>query len=64
MTCTQMVEAILERKLWSSTGKTPTATLYSAILRDIQKKGESARFVHVARGQFQLNPSFTGKKEA
>lgn len=62
MTCAQMVETILEQKLWSSTGKTPTATLYSAILRDIQKKGDSARFVHVARGQFQLNTP--GRKEA
>src|SRR5690606_35577021 len=32
MTCTQMVDAILAQKLWSSTGKTPAQTLYSAIL--------------------------------
>ncbi|MEX0654859.1 MAG: winged helix-turn-helix domain-containing protein [Phycisphaeraceae bacterium] len=54
LTCSQMIEAIFERKLWSSSGKTPAATLYSAILREIQKKGDASRFAHVDRGQFAL----------
>jgi hypothetical protein len=45
MTAKQMVEAMAAKKLWSSPGgKTPHATLYSAILREIQTKGKNARF--------------------
>src|SRR3990172_3644682 len=33
----EMLEQILEKKLWSTQGKTPAATLYAAILREIQK---------------------------
>src|SRR5208283_978381 len=38
MNCKDIVKVILEKKLWETTGKTPDATLYSSILRDIQKK--------------------------
>ena len=55
MNVKDIVEAILAKKLWSTTGKTPAATLYSSILRDIQKKGSEARFKKVDRGQFALN---------
>ena len=54
MNVKDIVEAILAKKLWSTTGKTPAATLYSSILRDIQKKGSEARFKKVDRGQFAL----------
>ncbi len=57
MNCKQMVDQITEQGLWSpGTGKTPHATLYSAILRELQKKGASggARFTKVERGQFTL----------
>ena len=56
MNCKQMVERITERRLWSprSGGKTPHATLYSAILRDIQKHGDAARFEKADRGLFTL----------
>ena len=54
MNCQEVVKAILEQKLWESAGKTPAATLYSSILRDIQKKGAEARFKKVERGQFAL----------
>lgn len=59
LNCKQMVEQITERGLWSpGTGKTPHATLYSSILRELQKKGDSggARFTKVERGQFTLAP--------
>ncbi len=40
---------------WSSPGgKTPHATLYSAILREIRKKGKDARFKKTERGRFEL----------
>ena len=55
MNCKDIVKVILEKKLWETTGKTPDATLYSSILRDIQKKGAEARFKKVERGQFALN---------
>ena len=49
----QMVEAMSAKGYWSSPGgKTPHATLYSAILREITGKGEQARFVKTDRGRF------------
>lgn len=48
-----MIEAMAAKGLWTSPGgKTPHATLYSAILREINEKGNDARFVKVERGQF------------
>jgi hypothetical protein len=53
MTCKAMVEAMTAKDLWSSpNGKTPEATLYSAILREIATKGKDARFVKTAPGRF------------
>ena len=54
MRCHEMVEAMFSQKLWASDGQTPHATLYSAILREIQKKGKDARFEKVDRGRFQM----------
>lgn len=49
----QMVEQMSEKGYWSSPGgKTPHATLYSAILREIAGKGELSRFVKTERGRF------------
>ena len=54
MNCKAMVEAMAKKKLWTSPGgKTPEATLYASILRDL-KKGKDARFKKVNRGQFAL----------
>ena len=53
MNCQQMVEQVLAKKLWSGNGKTPAATLYSAILRET-RKGDASRFKKVERGQFAL----------
>ena len=51
----EMIEAITAKGLWTSpAGKTPHATLYSAILREIQKKGDEARFRKAERGKFTL----------
>ncbi|MGO8702196.1 MAG: winged helix-turn-helix domain-containing protein [Candidatus Brocadiia bacterium] len=54
MNCRDVVKAVLEQKLWTTDGKTPAATLYAAILREVQKKGTDARFKKVERGQFAL----------
>ena len=56
MNCKEMIEALAAKKLWSSPGgKTPHATLYSAILREINTKGKDARFKKTERGQFAAN---------
>jgi len=54
MNTKEMVEAVLAKDLWKSDGKTPAATLYSSILREIQKKGDEARFRKTERGRFEL----------
>jgi len=53
MTCKAMVEAMSAKNLWASPGgKTPEATLYAAILREIAAKGKEARFTKAAPGLF------------
>ena len=55
MTAKEMVEAMAAKGYWKSPGgKTPHATLYSAVLREIGKKGKDARFNKVERGKFAL----------
>jgi hypothetical protein len=56
MACKAMIDAMFSAKLWTSDAPTPAATLYSAILREIQKKGSASRFKKTERGQFALNP--------
>ena len=56
MTTRQMIEAMAAKGYWSSpNGQTPAATLYSAILRQINTQGKDARFKKTDRGQFALN---------
>ncbi len=52
--CKEIAERALEAGYWASDGKTPHATVYSAILRDMQKKGDESRFRKVGRGLFEL----------
>ena len=55
LTTKQMVEAMATKGYWTSPGgKTPHATLYSAILRELQSKGETGRFIKTDRGHFRL----------
>ncbi len=54
LSCKQIVERALEKGYWQSEGRTPAATIYSAILREIQKKGDQARFRKAERGKFVL----------
>ncbi len=56
MNTRQMIETLAAKKLWTSPGgKTPHATLYSAILCEINEKGKDARFVKTERGKFTAN---------
>jgi hypothetical protein len=53
MTTGEMIEEMAARRYWKSPGgKTPAATLYSAILREINLKGKDARFKKTERGKF------------
>ena len=48
----EMIEAMQAKGYWSSPGgKTPHATLYSAILRELSA-GDDSRFVKIERGRF------------
>jgi hypothetical protein len=53
MDCKTMVEKVLAKGSWKTSGKTPAATLYSAILREIGKVGDKARFRKTDRGHFE-----------
>lgn len=56
MGCKELIEAMAAKGLWTSPGgKTPHATLYSAILREITTKGKEARFAKTERGRFAAN---------
>ena len=52
MSAKAIVTAALGRGLWATSGKTPEATLYAAIIREIASKGDESRFRKVARGRF------------
>jgi hypothetical protein len=53
MSTKDLVGAMAARGLWiSPAGKTPAATLYAAILREITTKGADARFQKTGPGKF------------
>ncbi len=53
MTCQALIEGMATKGYWTSPGgKTPQATLYSSIAREIKNKGAKARFKKTDRGQF------------
>ena len=54
MNCKAIVEQAIAKNLWSTRGKTPHATLYAAIIREIASKGQDARFEKVDRGRFRV----------
>ena len=49
----EIMEQMVDRELWLSPGgSTPDATLTSAIIRDIAKRGDASRFKRVNRGYY------------
>ena len=54
MNTKSMVETMAAKGYWTTKAPTPHATLYSALLREIQKKGSESRFTKVERGMFKL----------
>ncbi len=57
LSCGQMIERMTAKGYWSPArgGKTPAATLSSAIQREIKNKGADSRFDKVERGRFSLS---------
>ena len=54
MNAQELITAMEAKSYWSSPGgKTPHATLYSAILRELAK-GDDSRFVKTERGRFTV----------
>jgi hypothetical protein len=59
----ELIEVMAARKLWESpNGKTPAATLYAAILRELTTKGAASRFRKTEPGQFAAT-AVTGKED-
>jgi hypothetical protein len=53
MGCKELIGAMAAKGYWSSPGgKTPDATLYSAILREITTRGDASRFRKAGPGKF------------
>jgi hypothetical protein len=60
MTTKTLIETMTGEGLWASpNGKTPQATLYAAILREIAAKGKQARFRRTLPGHFAFNVDST-----
>ncbi len=61
MRAVDMIAQMEAKGLWTSPGgKTPGATLYAAIIREIAAKGKEARFAKHDRGLFIAPPSGKG----
>lgn len=53
-----LIERMAKAKFWTSPGgKTPAATLYAAMIREINLKGKASRFVRVSPGRFIAGPA-------
>ena len=58
-TCREIVQAILANGTWTTSGKTPTATLSAALHREIKGRGDESRFAKAGRGRFELRQAVT-----
>ena len=51
-----IIKSMADKGLWKSPGgKTPHATIYAAMMREIIEKGKESRFKKVDRGMFAAN---------
>src|SRR5437867_7813001 len=63
LNCQQMIDAMAAKGYWTSPGgQTPSATLYSAILRELKTKKSEARFRKTERGKFELRSNARGHR--
>jgi len=52
----EIADRMIRRKLWLTRGKTPAATIYVALLRDIKSFGAKSRFAkETRRANFSLS---------
>ena len=56
LNCLTMFDRMHAAGYWTSDKATPHNTIYAAILRECQKKGDESRFRKAGRGLFELNP--------
>jgi hypothetical protein len=57
LTCQELIQVMADKGYWTSPGgKTPAATLYAAILKELKTKGVQARFLKTAPGKFAATP--------
>ena len=54
MNCKVLVDCMIAKGYWSTGGKTPAATIYAAIIREIAVKGDTSRFHKTDRGKFTI----------
>ena len=54
LNCKEMVARMLAKGLWRTSGKTPSSTIYAAIIREISTRGDKARFKKTDRGKFEV----------
>jgi hypothetical protein len=60
LTCPELITQMAAKGYWTSPqGKTPAATLYAALTREIKLKGAAARFVKTGPGTFAFRASRT-----
>jgi hypothetical protein len=53
MSCPELIAQMAAKGYWTSPkGKTPSSTLYAALMRDVQLKGAASRFVKTGPGRF------------
>ena len=57
LTSQQLTKELLERKLWSTTGKTPDATVGAKIYTEIKNKGADSLFIKAGKNLFAINPN-------
>jgi hypothetical protein len=58
MTCQELIGVMAAKGYWSSpNGKTPAATLYAGIIKEIETKGAESRFKKTAPGRFAAKDS-------
>jgi hypothetical protein len=55
MNVKEITAVALAKSYWKPSGRTPSATLSAALMREIAKKGDSSRFRKSERGRFVLN---------
>ncbi len=49
----EVMEVIQKKGLWASKGKTPGATIFAAMIREISARGADSRFIKKDRGLFE-----------